>query len=184
MSPYLQIKQKDFGAALDFFKKEIAFLRTGQANPGVLDTVQVEAYGVMNPLNAVSNIAVADSRNILIAPWDRSVIKAIEKAIVAADLGLGVVNEGDKLRLSVPPLTEENRKELVKKLNEKMEKSRIILRTLRDSVKGLIEAAYSDKKMSEDDKFRFVKELDEFSAKQNEELKNIRDRKEKDIMTV
>jgi len=184
MSPYLQIKQKDFNAALDFFKKEIATLRTGQVNPGLLESVQVEAYGIMNPLNAVSNIAVSDSRSIMLAPWDKGVMKAIEKAIVTADLGFGVVNEGDKLRLSVPPLTEENRKELVKKLNEKMEKTRIILRSLRDNVKGIIEDAEGEKNISEDDKFRFIKELDEFSAKQNEELKNIRDRKEKDIMTV
>ena len=184
MNPYLQIKQKDFAGALDFFKKEIALLRTGQANPGVLDSVQVEAYGVMNPINAVANIAVADNRSIQIAPWDKSVIKAIEKAIVEADLGLGVVNEGDKIRLTVPPLTEENRKELVKKLNEKMEKVRVILRNLRDNVKGAIEAAFAAKSISEDDKFRFVKELDEFSAKSNEELKGIKDKKEKDIMTV
>jgi len=184
MNPYLQIKQKDFSAALDFFKKEISLLRTGQANPGVLDSVQVEAYGIMNPINAVANIAVSDSRSIQIAPWDKSVMKAIEKAIVEADLGLGVVNEGDKLRLTVPPLTEENRKELVKKLNEKMEKVRVILRNLRDNVKGSIEAAFGEKKMSEDEKFRFVKELDEFSAKQNEELKSIKERKEKDIMTI
>lgn len=184
MNQYLEAKQKDFVNALDFFKKEISALRTGRANPAVLDGVQVEAYGVMNPLNAVGNIAVADSRCILIAPWDKAVIKSIEKAIVEADLGLGVVNEGDKIRLTVPPLTEENRKDLAKKLNEKMEKTRIILRGVRDSVKNAVEKAYADKEMSEDDKFRFIKELDEFSAKKNDELKDARDRKEKDIMEI
>lgn len=184
MNNYLQSKQNDFTAALDFFKKDIAALRTGRANPAVLDGVQVEAYGVLNPLNAVGNIAVSDARSIVIAPWDKGVIKSLEKAIIEANLGLGVVNEGDKIRLTVPPLTEENRKELVKKLNEKMEKTRIILRTARDGVKGLIEKAEEDKEISEDDKFRFIKELDEFSAKKNEELKNMRDRKEQDIMEI
>lgn len=184
MNSYLEAKQKDFNGALDFFKKEISALRTGQANPSVLDTVQVEAYGIMNPLNAVANISVSDSRSILIAPWDKGVIKSIEKALIEADLGLGVVNEGDKVRLSVPPLTEENRRDLVKKLNEKMEKVRIILRGARDNIKGAIEKAATDKEISEDDKFRFVKELDEFSAKKNEELKNMRDRREKDIMEI
>ena len=184
MNQYLQVKQKEFISALDFFKKEIGALRTGRVNPAVLDNVQVEAYGVMNPLNAVGNIAVADSRSILIAAWDKSVIKSIEKAIVEANLGFGVVNEGDKIRLTVPPLTEENRKELAKKLNEKMEKVRIILRAARDNVKTLIEKAGDDKEISEDDKFRFMKELDEFSAKKNDELKDIRDRKEKDIMEI
>lgn len=184
MNPYLSAKQGDFNSALEFFKKDIAVLRTGQANPSVLDSVQVEAYEVMNPINAVANIAVSDARSIIIAPWDRGVIKNIEKAILAADLGLGVVNEGDKIRLTVPPLTEENRKDLVKKLNERLEKARVTLRGLRDNVKNTIEQAQADKAISEDDKFRFVKELDEFSAKKNEELKALRDKKEKDIMEI
>jgi ribosome recycling factor len=184
MNQYLENKQADFANAIDFFKKEIATLRTGRANPAVLDSVQVEAYGVLNPLNTVANIAVSDARNILIVAWDKTVLKNIEKAIVDAGLGLGVVNEGDKIRLTVPALTEENRKELVKKLNEKMEKTRIILRQVREAIKVAIEKAYDDKEMSEDDKFRFIKELDEFSAKKNEELKDVRDRKEKDVMEI
>lgn len=184
MNQYLQAKQKDFISALDFFKKEISTLRTGRANPTVLDGAQVEAYGVLNPLNAVANITVSDARSILIAPWDKGIIKNIEKAITAAGLGLGVINEGDKIRLTVPPLTEENRKELVKKLNEKMEKARISLRGARDNVKNAIETAFAAKELNEDDKFRFIKELDEFSAKKNEELKDIHDRKEKDIMEI
>lgn len=184
MNQFLQSKQTDFASALDFFKKEIGTLRTGRANPAVLDNVQVEAYGIMNPVNAVGNIAVSDARSIVIVPWDKTVSKAIEKAIVDAGLGMGVTNEGDKIRLTVPALTEENRKGLVKTLNEKMEKTRIILRQARDGVKTLIEKAYTDKEFSEDDKFRFMKELDEFSAKKNEELKIIRDHKEADIMEI
>lgn len=184
MNEFLQAKQTDFNNAWEFFRKEIGTLRTGRANPGILDNVSVEAYGVMNPLNAVANIALADSRCILIAPWDKTVLKAIEKAIVEADLGLGVVNEGDKIRLTVAPLTEENRKELVKKLNEKMEHTRVILRGVRDNIKNSIEKAFEDKELSEDDKFRAMKELDEFSAKKNDELKELRDRKEKDVMEI
>ena len=184
MNDYLQEKQGDFASALDFFKKEMASLRTGQANPSVLDAVQVEAYGVMNPVNAVGNISVADNSSIVITPWDKGVIKAIEKGIVQADLGLGIVNEGDKIRLSVPPLTEENRRDLVKKLNEKMEKTRIILRGVRDDIKDMIETSFAEKEMSEDDKFRFMKELDEFSARKNDELKSLRDNKEKSIMEI
>lgn len=184
MNQYLEAKQADFNGALDFFKKEISALRTGRANPAVLDNLQVEAYGVLNPLNAVGNISVTDSRSIVIAAWDKGVLKNIEKAIMEANLGLGLVNEGDKIRLTVPPLTEENRKELVKRLNEKMEKTRIILRSVRDDAKNSIEKAFLDKGMSEDEKFRFVKELDEFSAKKNLELKDVRERKEKDIMEI
>jgi ribosome recycling factor len=184
MNQYLQDKQGDFASALDFFKREISTLRTGRANPSVLDNIQVEAYGTMNPVNAVGNIAVSDARSIIIVPWDKSVSKAIEKAIIDAGLGMGVTNEGDRIRLTVPALTEENRKALVKTLNEKMEKTRIILRQARDGIKNNIEQAFDDKEISEDDKFRFMKELDEFSAKKNDELKNIRDIKETDIMEI
>ncbi len=184
MNQYLEAKQKDFNSALEYFRAEISSLRTGQANPSVLEAVEVEAYGVLNPVNAVGNISISDNSSIVITPWDKSVIKAIEKGIIEADLGLGVVNEGDKIRLTVPPLTEENRRDLVKKLNEKQEKTRIILRGARDNTKELIETAFDEKEISEDEKFRFIKELDEFTAKKNEELKNLRDNKEKNIMEI
>ncbi|HNU81197.1 MAG TPA: ribosome recycling factor [bacterium] len=184
MNNFLSAKQAEFEAVSDFFKRDIATLRTGRANPAVLDGLQVEAYGVMNPLNAVANIAVADARSITVSPWDKGVSKAVEKAIIEADLGFGVVNEGDKIRLSVPSLTEENRRDIVKKLNEKMEKTRISLRQLREEVKTKIEQAEADKEISEDEKFRAMKELDEFVAKKNEEIKEARDRREKDIMEI
>jgi ribosome recycling factor len=184
MNQYLENKQSDFNKAIEFFKAEIATIRTGRANTAVLDGVKAEAYGVLNPLNTLASITVSDAKNILVTPFDKNVIKSIEKAIIDANLGLGVINDGDKVRLTIPPLTEENRRELVKKLNEKMERTRINLRQARDGVKNLIEAAYEEKNISEDDKFRFMKELDEFSAKKNEELKGIRDKKEKDIMEI
>jgi ribosome recycling factor len=95
-----------------------------------------------------------------------------------------VVNEGDKIRLTIPPLTEENRRDLVKKLNERLEKARISLRQVREDVKVTIEKAFDDKEIAEDDKFRAEKELDEFIAKKNDELKDLRDKKEKDIMEI
>lgn len=183
MNKYLEEKQNDFLKALDFFKKEIASLRTGRLNPNILDDVQVEAYEAQNPLNTVANISNSDS-GIVVVPWDKTLLKSIEKAIVAADLGLGVVNEGDKLRLSMPPLTEENRKDLVKKLNEKMEKARVQLRQVRDNIKSTIEKAHEDKEITEDDKFLYIKELDEKSADKNKELKDLRDNKEKAIMEI
>ena len=184
MNQYLEKKQADFAGALEFFKKDIATLRTGRANPALLDGLQIEAYGVMNPLNSLANVTVADARSILVTAWDKGVLKSIEKGIIDAGLGLGVVNDGDKIRLTIPSLTEENRKELVKRLNEKMEKARIILRQLREGVKHQIEGAFEEKELSEDDKFRFIKELDEFSAKKNEALKDIRDKKEQDVMEI
>jgi ribosome recycling factor len=184
MSNFISDNQEDFNNVIDFFKKDIMSLRTGRANPVMLDGVQVEAYGIMNSLNGVANITVTDSRSFLITPWDKSVAKAVEKGIVEANLGLGVVNEGDKIRLTIPPLTEENRKELVKKLNERMEKARISLRQVREDVKSGIEEAFTAKEITEDEKFRNEKELDEFIVKKNDELKDLRDKKEKDIMEI
>ena len=184
MSSFVQDNQEEFINVIEFFKRDIASLRTGRANPVMLDSVQVEAYGVMNPLNGVANVTVSDSRSFVMTPWDRGVTKAVEKGIVEANLGLGVVNEGDKIRLTIPPLTEENRKELVKKLNERMEKARISLRQVREDVKSSIEEAFDAKEIAEDEKFRVEKELDEFIAKKNDELKDLRDKKEKDIMEI
>lgn len=184
MNQYIQLKQGEFQDAIDFFKKDIANLRTGRANPAMLDGIMAEAYGVKTPLNGLANIAVADAKSMTISPWDKNILKDIEKAITAANLGIGVVNEGDKIRLTIPQITEENRKELVKKLNEKMEDARIAVRKIRDEIKEDIEKAETEKKISEDDKFRFIKELDEEVRKRNDEVKEIRDKKEGEIMTI
>ncbi|MDO8261446.1 MAG: ribosome recycling factor, partial [Candidatus Magasanikbacteria bacterium] len=141
MNIYIQTKKDDFEKVIEFFKKEISVLRTGRANPAILEGVQVEAYGTKTPLNGVAAINVSDGQSLVIAPWDKSVSKDIEKAIVQADLGVSVVNEGDKIRISMPKMTEENRKEIVKKLNEKQEHCRISLRQVRDEIKGDIEKA-------------------------------------------
>lgn len=184
MNTFIQNKQEDFQNLMDFFKKDISSLRTGRANLSVLDNVQVEAYETLNPINALGNISISEGRDIIITPWDKGVIKNIEKAVLEADLGLGVANEGDKIRLSVPQMTEENRKEVVKKLNERLEKARVTLRQIRDTVKDEITKAEDDKQISEDDKFRYIKELDEFITEKNQELKELRDTKEKDIMEI
>ena len=184
MNTYIEEKKEDFEKILDFFKKDISVHRTVRANPVVLEGVLVEAYGVKTPLNGVANISVADSLSLLVAPWDKGVIKDVEKAIVEADLGLGVVNDGEKIRLTVPQMTEENRKDLVKKLNEKMEKARISVRQLREDIKETIERDEKDKEITEDDKFSLIKELDEKIRDFNDEVKSIRDSKESDIMTI
>lgn len=184
MNQYVELKKEEFDKAINFFQKEISSLRTGRANPNVLDGIQVEAYGVKTPINGVASISVPDGQNLIVSPWDKNVIKEIEKAIIAAELGMAVVNDGDKIRLTVPKMTEENRKELVKKLNEKQEAARVVIRGIRDEIKQAIEQAEKDKEINEDDKFRFIKELDEEIGQQNDQLKEIKDKKEKDIMTI
>ena len=184
MNQFLQAKNGEFVKVIDHFKKDIGTLRTGRANPGMLEGIAVESYGIKTPINGVASISVQDAQSLIIAPWDRSLVKEIEKALVEANLGVGVINEGDKVRLTIPRMTEENRRELVKKLNERMEKTRISLRQARDEIKNAIEAAEKAKTIPEDDKFRFMKELDEEVARRNEELKTIKDKKEQEIMTI
>jgi len=184
MNNYIQEKKEDFNNVIEFFKKDIANVKVGRANPAIFDGIFVEAYGVKNPMNAVANISVSDARCMVLAPFDKNISKSIEKAMVEANLGVGVVNEGDKIRITIPQMTEENRLESVKKLNEKQEKAKISARKWRDDVKGKIEEAFSAKELGEDDKFRFVKELDEETTKLNDEIKAIRDKKEKEIMEM
>jgi len=184
MNQYVQAKNEDFEKAIEFFKKDIKSLRTGRANPAMLDNVYVEAYGAKALINTLANINVSDKASIVISPWDKNVLKDVEKGLLAAELGVSIVNEGDKLRVSMPPLTEENRKDLIKKLGQKMESVRIELRKVRDDVKTKLEAAFDAKELSEDDKFRFIKELDEETTKYNNQVKEIKDEKEKDVMTI
>ncbi len=184
MNSHLSAKQSEFTAIVDFFKKDISSLRTGRANAAMLESVKVEAYGTMNPISAIGNVSVPDARCLVVTPWDKSISKNIEKAMIEAGLGFGIVNEGDKVRLTIPPLTEDNRKELVKKLNERLEKARISLRQAREEVKNDIEAAEAAKEIAEDEKFRSIKELDEYTGARNDELKAIRDKKEQDIMEI
>jgi len=184
MNQYIQAKQADFTKAIDFFKKDISSIRTGRANPAMLDGIFVDAYGTKTALVGLASISVPEARSIVITPWDKTIAKDIEKAITAANLGLNPVNEGDKIRLVVPQLTEENRKELAKRLSEKMETARIALRQIRDEIKNVIEDAFKNKAISEDDKFRFIKELDEEITRQNDALKSIKEKKEEEIMTI
>ena len=184
MNNYIQDRQTDLANAIDHFKKDIATLRTGRANPIIFDGLTVEAYGAFTPINGLANISVSDSRSMVIAPWDKSVSKDIEKALVAANLGVGVINEGDKIRITIPAMTEENRKELVKKTNEKMEKAKIALRQIRDEIKTAIEDGKENHDINEDIMFRYLKELDEEISKGNDTIKELRDKKEVEVMEI
>jgi len=184
MNQYLENHKSELDKSIEHFRKEISVLRTGRANPGILDGVYVSAYGSKTPLSGVASINVPDGQCITIAPWDKGIIKDVEKAIVEADLGVGVVNEGMQIRVNVPKMTEENRRDLVKKLNEKHEAARVSIRQIREEIKSRIETAEKDKEISEDDKFRFLKEMDEEVALRNDSLKTFKDKKEEEIMTI
>ena len=184
MNIYIEQKQEEFNKAIEFFKNEIANLRTGRATASILDKVLVNIYGSNAPLNTLASITVQDAHNMIVAPWDKNILKDAEKGIVEANLGLGVVNEGEQIRISIPQMTEEKRKEIVKQLSQKYEAARIGIRQARDEVKHNIETAKKNKEISEDDKFRFLKDLEDFVHEKYEDLKNIKNKKEDDIMTI
>ena len=184
MNPYIENKQPDIEKAIEHYQKEISTLRTGRATASILDKVMVPVYGSPSPLNSISSISVQDARSMIVSTWDKNLIKDVEKAIVDANLGVGVANEGDKLRITTPLMTEESRKELVKQLSTKHEKSRIDIRQIRDDIKTSIENAEKAKDINEDDKYRYLKDLEETTKKIHNQLKEITDKKQSDIMTI
>lgn len=173
----------EFNKAVEHYRQEIGTLKTGRVTPMILDNIRVEAYGVKNPLNQLGSVTV-DGRSLLIQPWDKGVVKDVEKAIVESDLGLSPANEGERIRINIPPLTEETRKEIVKLLHQKAEQAKVAIRQVRDKVKEEIVAAEKNKEFGEDEKFSLLEELDKKVGGFNDQIKAVTDEKEEEIMTV
>jgi len=183
-----QAVQKDFEtrmqAAIDALTREFASVRTGRANAALLDAVRVEAYGNMTPINQVASVSVPDPRTILIQPWDASQLKEIEKGIVKSDLGLTPSNDGKVIRLTMPTLTEERRKQLAKTVGKFAEDARVAIRGARREANDKMKALAKDKKISEDEERRghdqIQKATDRFTARVDELTK----KKEQELLTV
>jgi ribosome recycling factor len=184
MSNFIEKNKEGFSKIIDHLKTEISSLRTGRAHPSLVENIVVDAYGVKTPIRGLANIAIPDAKTLVIEPWDKGIIKDIEKAIQLANIGVNPVNEGTKIRLVMPVLTEENRRELIKVLGQKLEQARISVRSVRDSIKDEINEAEKNKEISEDEKFRAQEELDKFVKAQNDEIKAIGDKKEQELMTI
>jgi ribosome recycling factor len=184
MSDIIQNSKIDFDKAVDNLNHELSTLRVGRANPVIVDGIMVEVYGVRTPLKQMASITVPEARTLLIQPWDKSTSKDIEKAIIQANIGINPVNEGAVVRLTVPQLTEETRKSLVKNVGEKMEKTRITIRQIRDRVKDEINKSEKNKEIAEDEKFALQKKLDDMVKDYNEKVKQIGEKKEEEIMTI
>lgn len=171
-------------AAVDALTREFASVRTGRANAALLDAVRVEAYGNMTPINQVASVSVPDPRTILIQPWDASQMKEIEKGIVKSDLGLTPSNDGKVIRLTMPTLTEERRKQLAKTVGKFAEDARVAIRNVRREANDKMKTLAKDKKISEDEERRghdqIQKATDRFTAKVEELTK----KKEQEVMTV
>jgi ribosome recycling factor len=170
--------------AVTALEEDLSGIRTGRANPGLVEKLPIEYYGVQTPLIQLASISVPEPRSLLIRPFDASTLKAIEKAILASDLGLTPNNDGKAIRLNLPLLTEERRRDLSKMVNNRVEESRIAIRNVRrDSLKDLHE--FKDEKMiSEDDEKRGEQELQKITDRFIEEVNAIGEHKEKEILEV
>jgi ribosome recycling factor len=171
-------------AAVDALTREFAGLRTGRANAALLDAVRVEAYGNLTPINQLASISVPDPRTIVIQPWDASQMKEIEKGIARSDLGLTPSNDGKVIRLTLPTLTEDRRKQLAKTVGKFAEDARVAIRNARREANDKLKALAKDKKVSEDEERRghdqIQKATDRFVARVEELAK----KKEHEVMTV
>lgn len=176
--------KEKFDKVIEYLKGELAAIRTGRATPALVEDLRVEAYNSQMELKGLASISTSDARTLVIDPWDKSVLKNIEKAIRDSNLGLSPVVDGVVIRLSMPQLTEENRRELVKVVNKKLEEARASIRRAREDVKNEIIKAEEDKEITEDERFKMQDTLDEVTRKYNEQIKEIGEEKEKEIMTV
>lgn len=166
----------------DFLGKEYTQLNIGRASPMILDNVSVESYGSYVPLKNVAAVSIEDPKTLRIAPWDKSQIKGIEKAIVAANLGLSVATDDQGIRVIFPQLTTETRKTLVKVLKEKLEEQRITVRKEREIVARDIEAKGKEGKITEDEMFSAKEELQKIINETNDSLESTFEKKEQEVM--
>lgn len=184
MNQFIVKHQGDFDAAIEHFKKEIGGIRTGRATPALVENVQVNAYGVRTPLKQLASISIAEARVLNVEAWDKMVMKDIEKAIAEANVGVTTSADGNVIHVSVPQMTEETRGKYFKILKEKLEKSKISLRGVREKVKDEILAAFKNKEISEDSRYGFVEELDKETAKYTAKLEEFAAIKGKEIKTI
>lgn len=170
--------------AVDDFRKEAATIRTGRANASLLDNVRVDYHGTPMPLNQLGTMTVPDPTMIMISPWDPSVVPLIDKAIRTSDIGLNPTNDGKVVRVPIPSLTEERRKDLVKQLHKVLENHRTAVRNIRRDIREAIEKLEKEKKISEDEKKRSLEELEKLSHSETKKVEDLSAAKEKEILGI
>jgi ribosome recycling factor len=173
--------KKQLQGVEEWLGNEYLSVRTGRATPAILDGVSVEAYGSHTPLKHVASISIEDAKTLRVAPWDKSQIKSLEKAVMEANLGLSVSTDDQGLRISFPDLTSERRTALVKVTREKLEQARISVRAEREEVWSDIQAIEKEGEMAEDEKFRLKDEMQKYVDSANQKLESMAVRKEEEI---
>jgi ribosome recycling factor len=170
--------------SVDAFKKELAKVRTGRASLAILDGISVDAYGSSMPLNQVGTITIPESRMLVIQPWDPQMLAAIEKAILKSDIGLNPIGDGKVIRLNIPQLTEERRKELVKSSRKVAEEFRVAIRNIRREAIEILKKQKKDKEISEDELFKYQDEAQSETDLYIKQIDEITANKEKEVMEV
>ncbi len=179
----IELAEEAMMKAIEHLQNELVKIRTGKASPAMLGGVLVPYYGNPTPLNQVANISTSDARTLVIQPWEKSMLSAIEKAIFETNLGITPMNDGEVIRLAVPPLTEERRRDLVKQAKALGEDAKVSLRSARHKAMDFIKKAVKDG-YPEDMGKRREKDVDDLTQKYSEKIDKLIEVKEKDIMTV
>lgn len=172
------------GKSVDSLKGELTKIRTGRAHPGLLEHVMVDYYGAPTPLNQLASISIADSRMLNVAAFDKTMVQAVEKAIMNSDLGLNPSSAGDVIRVPLPPLTEERRKDLIKVVRHEGEQAKIAVRNIRRDVLGDVKSLVKEKEATEDDERRLHDEVQKITDKHVAVIDEMLKEKEKDLMEI
>lgn len=170
--------------AVEDFRKDLAAVRTGRANTALLDNVRVDYHGTPMPINQLGTMSVPDPSMIMISPWDPTAVPLIDKAIRTSDLGLNPTSDGKVLRVPIPPLTEERRKDLVKMIHKVLENHRTAVRNVRRDIKEHVEKLEKEKKISEDDKKRALDELEKLTHAETKKVEDLSATKEKEVLEI
>ncbi len=170
--------------SVEVYEGNLSEIRAGRANPAILNKISVEYYGVETPINQVAGISVPEARMIVIQPWDASVLKAIEKAILASDIGLNPNNDGKVIRLNFPDLTEERRKELAKEVRKIAEEAKVSIRSIRRDGMDTVKEEQKRSEITEDQKADFEDKIQKLTDKYVAEIDKILENKEKEIMNI
>lgn len=169
---------------IEAFKQAMSKVRTGRANPSLLEHIRVDYYGTMVPLSQVSNVTVADARTLAISPWEKKMTPAIEKAIMTSDLGLNPVTSGDLIRVPLPVITEERRKDLIKVVRNEAEAARVGIRNVRRDANAAIKELLKNKEIAEDEERRLNDATQKITDKFTAEVEVLLAAKEKDLMAI
>ena len=179
-----EVYTSKMGKTIDVLKSDFATVRAGRANPGVLDKLTVEHYGSAMPINQLASISVPEPRMLAIQPWDKSALKAIEKAIMASDLGINPQNDGSVIRLIFPQLTEERRKDLTKQVKKMGEDAKVAIRNIRRDANDKVKADKKNSVMTEDEAKISDKNIQDLTDKYIKEIDNVTAAKTKEIMEI